>query len=116
MPWPFRRRRGAPSPRNAGTSASERPLGGWRELPALAPVIPPQPTSGSRQFVRTLPSRWQQPPALGPLGHDVRADAAGGTVSGLAVLASRPGTAGEAGAGLAGHGTATAAPIVSGPG
>ena len=43
-----------------------------------------QPTAGSASFVRNLPTRWQQPPILGPLGHDVRTDAPSGLVPDVA--------------------------------
>src|SRR5215472_15477689 len=84
MRWPLRRRRDV---RPEGTGPDEdvaRPSGQWRELPAVGDLLPPQPTAGSREFVQTLPSRWQQPPVLGRLGHDVTAQAPGGLVSGLA--------------------------------
>ena len=108
MPWPFRSRRSTEradarraDARSAEVragdggraSAAGRPFGQWRQLPALTGVIAAQPTSGSRQFTQTLPSRWQQPPVLGRLGHNVRAEAPSGTVSGLTVLPSLPSVA-----------------------
>ena len=83
MRWPFRRRQARPDGSGPGETAA-RPSGEWRELPAVGVLSSPQPTAGSLGFVRALPSRWQQPPALGPLGHDVTAQAPGGLVSGLA--------------------------------
>src|SRR5215472_15619301 len=119
MLWPFRSRRGAEgggarrgdvgragsasatagdAMGSADGSAAARPVGRWRELPVLTGVIPAQPTSGSGQFARTLPSRWQQPPVLERLGHDVRSDAPGGTVTGRAMLTSQPAAASGPGA------------------
>src|SRR5215472_5345912 len=110
MLWPFRSRRSAErggagrgdagragsrpaaadgTPGAGGGPAAARPVGQWRELPVLAGVIPAQPTSGSDRFARTLPSRWRQPPVLGRLGHEVRSDAPGGTVTGRAMLTSQ---------------------------
>jgi hypothetical protein len=84
MRWPLRRRAAAPAGGNGAAEAAVRPLGQWRGLPAVARALGPQPTAGSRGFAATLPSRWQQPAALGPLGHDLTAEAPGGLVSGLA--------------------------------
>src|ERR1019366_8784493 len=108
MRWPFRSR-GAARGRGAGPGEEAvRPSGQWRELPAATSVLRPQPTANSRGFVRTLPSRWQQPAVLAPLGHDVTADAPSGSVAGLAVgvdlpagVTQRPpaGPAGEAATG-----------------
>src|SRR6266851_1955522 len=90
MRWPFRSRGTAQADGSGHGDQAVRPSGQWRELPAAASVVPPQPTANSRAFVRTLPSRWQQPAVLALLGHEVTADAPGGLVSGLAVGVAPP--------------------------
>ena len=92
MRWSFRSRGTAPAQAGGPGEQAVRPSGQWRELPAATSVLRPQPTANSRGFVRTLPSRWQQPAVLAPLGHDVTADAPGGSVTGLAVGVDLPAT------------------------
>lgn len=86
MRW-IRRRRGASE--NTDTSqapeAPKRPVGAWREVdPAAMRVSAEPPTAGSTQFVRALPTRWQQAPILGPLGHDVTLDGPSGLMPDVA--------------------------------
>ena len=90
MRWPFRSRGAARVQGDGPGEEAVRPSGEWRELPAATSVLRPQPTANSRGFVRTLPSRWQQPAVLAPLGHDVTADAPSGSVAGLAVGVDLP--------------------------
>src|SRR6266851_932923 len=90
MRWPFRSRGTAQADGSGHGDQAVRPSGQWRELPAAASVVPPQPTANGRAFGRTLPSRWQQPAVLALLGHEVTADAPGGLVSGLAVGVAPP--------------------------
>ncbi len=98
MRWPVRR---SPSP-DPSTNPSADPVeasnpatdaapaapspesGAWRDLPAGLPVLGAMPSVTDAGFSRSLPSRWHNPPALGPLGHDVRTDVPGGLVSGVA--------------------------------
>lgn len=94
MLWPFRSRRSAASADGGGASVPPRPLGEWRRLPALAGVISAQPTASSNRFVRTLPTRWQQPPVLQALGHDTGTEMRGGGDRNLAVSNSSPSVAG----------------------
>lgn len=101
MRWPFRRSSGeASSPATQAEQsegqqsevqdtapAVERVAGrtaAWRDLPGGLPVLGAMPSTMEAGFSRTLPSRWHTPPALGPLGHDVRTDVPGGLVSGVA--------------------------------
>lgn len=86
MRW-IRRRRGASE--NTDTSqvpeAPKRPVGAWREVdPAAMRVSAEPPTAGSAQFVKALPTRWQQAPILGPLGHDVTLDGPSGLMPDVA--------------------------------
>src|SRR6266542_5429973 len=77
MRWPFRRPRVAAVPQPA-----------WRDLAPTPRIVTAAlgnaSVSGGSAFVRELPSRWHQPPALRPLAHDIRPD----TVGLLAGLAS----------------------------
>src|ERR1700691_1165472 len=89
MRWPFRRLAG-PEPEVPGPGEpAARPSGEWRQLPAVG-VLSPQAIAGSHGLVRPRRSRWQQPPVLGQLGHDVTAQAPGGLVSGLARSVGMP--------------------------
>ncbi|HEY4018817.1 MAG TPA: hypothetical protein VGM75_09035, partial [Pseudonocardiaceae bacterium] len=80
MRWPIRRRQ-------AAVPADEqitRPTDAWRTLPPLTGVLGAAPNTPVTEFVRGLPSRWQQPPILDRLGHESRLDAPTGLVAGLA--------------------------------
>jgi len=112
MRWPFRSRGTAQADGSGPGDQAVRPSGQWRELPAAASVLPPQPTANSRGFVRTLPSRWQQPAVLAPLSHEVTADAPGGLVSGLAVGVAPPAGVGSP-SGVAGRRSASPADEVA---
>jgi hypothetical protein len=99
--WPFRRGRGDGDAGHAETGLAETGLpatgsgsadappavprgGAWRELPGAMATLPRMPATLDAAFTSTLPSRWQVPPALAPLGHDVRPDVFGGLVSDVA--------------------------------
>lgn len=98
MRWPFRRSPSPDSSTNSGAdpveasnpatdTAQAAPApesGAWRDLPAGLPVLGAMPSATDPGFSRSLPSRWHNPPALGPLGHEVRTDVPGGLVSGAA--------------------------------
>lgn len=108
MPWPFRRNRGdrdtgrAETGAPAGTETEIQPsdtqddaqpdptagdaagAGAWRDLPNPMATLGRMPETLDTGFSRTLPTRWQVPPALAPLGHDVRPDVFGGLVSDVA--------------------------------
>lgn len=96
MRWPWRRSSDANSSpatqpelsdaRNAepAAQAAAAQTAAWRDLPSGMTVLGAMPATMDAGFSRTLPSRWHNPPALGPLGHDVRTDVPGGLVSGVA--------------------------------
>ena len=96
MRWPFRRSSDAnsdpatqPEPSDAqnaepAVEAAAAQSAAWRDLPSGMTVLGAMPATMDSGFSRTLPSRWHNPPALGPLGHDVRTDVPGGLVSGVA--------------------------------
>lgn len=71
-------------PTGPESAQRQRPEGAWRELTGPTGVTGGPLAGGNTRFVRTLPSRWQQPQILGPLGHDVRPDIPGGLAPDLA--------------------------------
>ena len=85
MRW-IRRRRGASEnpDRSQVPEAPKRPAGAWREADPAMRVSANQQTAGSARFVKALPTRWQQAPILGPLGHDVRLDGPSGLMPDVA--------------------------------
>jgi hypothetical protein len=94
MRWPFRRpsaesvpesSESVPEPSTPDEQVSEStPRAAWRDLPGALPVLDTMPSATDAGFSRTLPTRWHTPPALGPLGHEVRTDVPSGLVSGAA--------------------------------
>lgn len=50
----------------------------------MTPSLRAMQTITDASFTRSLPTRWNTPPALSALGHDVRTDVPGGLVSGVA--------------------------------
>lgn len=97
MRWPFRRPPSAadgliapepepesqPPTNQAAHEGASAPMA-WRELPTITPALPAMPTLTDQSFSQSLPTRWNTPPALGALGHDVRTDVPGGLISGVA--------------------------------
>ena len=85
MRW-IRRRRGASgSPDTSQVpEAPKRPVGAWRDADPAMRVSAEPPTAGSARFVKALPTRWQQAPILGPLGHDVTLDGPSGLMPDVA--------------------------------
>ena len=85
MRWPWQRR-----PADAGDAgdtgeqtraAAQRPRGQWRGVEPLQPVGGRELSAAEPlEFVRTLSTRWQVPPALEPLGHEVSITAPAGQV------------------------------------
>ena len=94
MRWPFRRPSAESVPESSESvpepstpdeqAAQSTPRAAWRDLPGALPVLGTMPSATDAGFSRTLPTRWHTPPALGPLGHEVRTDVPGGLVSGAA--------------------------------
>ena len=81
MRWPFRRRR-------EGTEqapATSRPSREWAGVAPLRPVgLRPEPeVASAARFQSTLATRWQQPPILAPLGHELNLTAPAGLTSGV---------------------------------
>src|SRR5215207_4836885 len=78
MRWPFRRRKPAAEP-------IARPHREWARLAPLAPVgLRPEPEVASTSaFQSRLATRWQQPPILEPLGHEVSLSAPPGLTSSI---------------------------------
>ena len=101
MRWPFRRSsavdtRTEPTeesgpeqepeltPDQAPAPEQDRSTAAWQDLPTMTPSLRAMPIVTDAGFSRSLPTRWNTPPALGALGHDVRTDMPGGLVSGVA--------------------------------
>jgi hypothetical protein len=99
MRWPFRRSSGVNSgsatqvdqPEQLDATPTRTPPSqavaaqaeAWRDLPGMS-LLGAMPSATDTGFSQSLPSRWRTPPALGPLGHEVRTDVPGGLVSGVA--------------------------------
>ncbi len=88
MRWPWRR----PAEQVPPSESRERPRGAWRSLAPLETTAGTPLTTAAEpaEFVRTLATRWQVPPALGSLGHRLHPDAPAARVP-LDVAAPRPG-------------------------
>ena len=102
MRWPFRRSSAVdartddartedteepelePTPSQTPAPGQESSTAAWQDLPSMTPSLRAMPTMTDASFSRSLPTRWNTPPALGALGHDVRTDVPGGLVSGVA--------------------------------
>lgn len=90
MRWPWQRHEteAAAGGQEATPPVSElvsRPRGQWRGLQPLSTVTgavtgPAASAAEPLEFVRTLSTRWQVPPALEPLGHEVALTAPAGQV------------------------------------
>ena len=88
MRWPWQRRRddeardpvgGAAT--GAPAASAPRPRGQWRDVEPLQPAGAAELSAAEPlEFVRTLSTRWQVPPALEPLGHEVSITAPAGHV------------------------------------
>ena len=88
MRWPWQRRRdddahdpAAGTAGGAPVPSVPRPRGQWRDVEPLQPAGATELSAAEPLgFVRTLATRWQVPPALEPLGHEVSITAPAGHV------------------------------------